>query len=233
MSRPNAPSSSASSSISSPDSSPPFSPTSPAPSPAPSGLRHSLVEDALALLSGTGLIALAVSMFQHAQLLSGGTAGIAFLLHYNLGVGFGPVFFVLNLPFYALAWRRMERAFLLKTMAAVALLSVLTEVTPQFIRFQTLQPLYAALLGGVLLGVGFLILFRHRASLGGVGILAFYLQETRGWRAGHVQMAVDSLILLLALALAPLSQVLLSIAGAVVLNFTLAINHRAGRYIAN
>lgn len=201
--------------------------------PPHSALRHSHAEDALALLSGTALIALAVTLFQHAQLLSGGTAGLAFLLHYGMGWGFGPVFFVLNLPFYLLAWRRMDRAFLYKTMLAVALLSVLTEITPQFIRFEQLQPLYAALIGGVLLGVGFLILFRHRASLGGVGILAFWLQETRGWRAGHVQMAVDTLILLLALITAPLTQVALSVVGAVVLNLTLAINHRAGRYIAN
>jgi uncharacterized membrane-anchored protein YitT (DUF2179 family) len=66
-----------------------------------------------------------------------------------------------------------------------------------------------------------------------VGILAFWLQQTRGWRAGHVQMAVDGLILLAALATAPLVQVALSVAGALVLNLTLATNHRAGRYIAN
>ncbi len=193
---------------------------------------HSLAEDALALLSGTALIALAVALLQHAQLLSGGTAGIAFLLHYATGWGFGPVFFVLNLPFYLLAWRRMARAFLVKTMLAVALLSLLSELTPQLIVFEQVRPLYAALVGGVLLGVGFLILFRHRASLGGVGILAFWLQETRGWRAGHVQMAVDALILLLALTQVPLPQVALSVVGAVVLNLTLAIILRADRYMA-
>lgn len=195
-------------------------------------LHHSVFEDALALLSGTALIALSVTLFQQAQLLSGGTAGIAFLLHYATGWKFGVVFFVLNLPFYALAWRRMERAFLIKTMTAVALVSALSELTPQFIRFEFVQPLYAALVGGVMLGVGFLILFRHRASLGGVGILAFYLQETRGWRAGHVQMAVDTLILMLALWSSSLDKVALSVVAAVVLNLTLSINHRAGRYIA-
>lgn len=198
-----------------------------------SSLRHSKAEDALALLSGTALIALAVALFQHAELLSGGMAGLAFLIHYGTGWGFGPVFFVLNLPFYFLAWRRMERAFLVKTMLAVALLSFLTELMPHLITFDMVRPLYAAVIGGMLLGVGFLILFRHRASLGGVGILAFYLQETRGWRAGHVQMGVDGLILLLALMSAPLLQVALSVAGVIVLNLTLAINHRAGRYISH
>jgi hypothetical protein len=46
-------------------------------------------------------------------------------------------------------------------------------------------------------------------------------------------MAVDALILLAALATAPLPQVALSVVGAVMLNLTLAINHRAGRYLAN
>jgi uncharacterized membrane-anchored protein YitT (DUF2179 family) len=127
----------------------------------------------------------------------------------------------------------MPRAFLVKTIIAVALLSLLTEITPRCIDVGTVQPLYAAVIGGVLLGVGFLILFRHRASLGGVGILAYWLQETRGWRAGHVQMATDGLVLLLALLTLPLPQVALSVIGAVVLNLTLIVNHKAGRYMAH
>ncbi|MFM2059361.1 MAG: hypothetical protein RLY71_3746, partial [Pseudomonadota bacterium] len=38
--------------------------------------RHTLFEDAQALLTGTLLIALAVLMYRHAGLLSGGTAGL-------------------------------------------------------------------------------------------------------------------------------------------------------------
>ena len=38
------------------------------------------------------------------------------------------------------------------------------------------------------------MLFRHRASLGGVGIVALWLQQEKGWRAGKVQMAVDCAI---------------------------------------
>ena len=49
--------------------------------------------------------------------------------------------------------------------------------------------------GGLLVGNGLLVLIRHRASLGGLGVLAVYLQETRGWRAGTVQMLMDLVIL--------------------------------------
>lgn len=218
------------------DASPPNTPAEAAPAP-PSPVsdltRHSLTEDALALFSATLLIALGVAIYSRDHLLSGGMAGLAFLLHYATGYSFGKVFFVLNLPFYVLAWRQMDRAFVLKTMTAVALLSVMTEITPQLVSFETLHPAYAAVLGGLLMGVGFLMLFRHRASLGGIGILAFYLQESRGWKAGHIQMAVDCVIVLLALWTAPMSHVALSIGGAVMLNLILTMNHRKDRYIAS
>lgn len=194
--------------------------------------RHTLLDDAQALVIGTLLIALGVAMFRHAGLLTGGTAGIAFLLHYASGVGFGAFFFVLNLPFYWIAWRRMGRVFTAKTFAAVALLSVFTELQPFVLRFDLLQPLYAALMGGLLAGAGFLILFRHQASLGGMGIVALLLQQDRGWRAGHVQMVVDVFILIAGLYLVDPLRIGYSLVGALALNMTLAVNHKPGRYVA-
>jgi uncharacterized membrane-anchored protein YitT (DUF2179 family) len=70
-------------------------------------LRHSRLEDIQALAIGTLLVALGVTLFQHAGLLSGGTAGIAFLLHYVGGWSFGVAYFVINLPFYWIAWKHM------------------------------------------------------------------------------------------------------------------------------
>ncbi len=194
--------------------------------------RHSALEDAMALLLGTAAMALGIAMFQHAGLLAGGTAGLAFLLHYASGLPFGPVFFAINLPFYWLAWRHLGHAFTLKTFAAVALLSIETETLPRLVGFAQLQPLYAALMGGTLIGMGMLALFRHQASIGGVGIVAIVLQEKRGWRAGTLQMALDCSIVALAFAVVAPTQVLLSVAGAVALNLVLAINHRPGRYVA-
>lgn len=194
--------------------------------------RHTVFEDAQALVTGTLFIALGVALFKHVGLLTGGTAGLAFLLHYATGWSFGAVFFVLNLPFYWLAWRRMGAAFTVKTFVAVALLSVFTELQPWVIGFQALTPAYAAVMGGLLMGAGFLMLFRHRASLGGVGILALYLQDSRGWRAGKVQMAIDCAIVAAAFAIVDPQRVVYSVVGAVALNLILAINHKPGRYIA-
>ena len=193
--------------------------------------KHSRSEDALAIVSGTLLISVGIAFFTTAGLLTGGTAGLAFLLHYATGIGFGPLFFVLNLPFYWLAWRKLGVAFTVKTFIAVALLSALTTLQPQLLAFASLQPVYAALVGGLITGTGFLILFRHKCSLGGVGVLARWLQDRFGWRAGQVQMGVDCAIVLLALVSIEPMRVVYSIIGAVALNIVLAINHRPGRYL--
>ncbi|MGJ0534805.1 MAG: YitT family protein [Methylocystis sp.] len=194
-------------------------------------IRHPLWEDALALLMGTAMVALGIAFYAHAGLLTGGTVGLAFLLKYLLGWSFGWSFFLINLPFYGLAIWRMGWKFTLRTVCAVGLVSLLAELTPQWVAFAQLNVLYAALFGGFAMGLGLLMLFRHRASLGGVNILALYLQERYGLRAGKVQMGIDAAIVLAAVFSVPLDKVALSVLGALALNMVLAINHRAGRYM--
>lgn len=194
--------------------------------------RHSVAEDVQALVIGTLLVALAVSMFRHGGLLSGGTVGIAFLIHYLGGWSFGVVYFVMNLPFYWLAWRHMGPAFTMKTFAAVGLLSLTSDWLAHHLSFGRLEPWLAAVLGGVLLGNGFLILFRHQASLGGTGVLALLLQKTRGWRAGHVQLAIDAVIVAAAVVSVSWQRIALSVLAVTVLNLVIATNHRPGRYVA-
>lgn len=212
---------------------PPPAPGSAPPDPVATPLaRHRPHEDVQALLTGTLFVALGVLMYRHAGLLTGGTAGLAFLTHYASGVDFGLAFFCINLPFYAFAWRRMGAAFTLKTFAAVALLSLWVHYLPQVLAFERLATPLAVVLGGLLMGAGMLMLFRHKASLGGLNVLVLYLQERMGWRAGKVQMLFDSLIVLGALWVVNGERVGWSVLGAVVLNMTLAINHRPGRYMA-
>lgn len=198
---------------------------------APPLLRHRPYEDLLALLTGTLFPALGIVMFRQAGLLTGGTTGVAFLVHYATHWNLGLVLFVVNTPFYILAWRRMGPQFTLKTVSAVALLSAWVNVLPLCIGFTLPSAPFTAILGGLMMGTGILILFRHHASLGGFNILALYLQEHRGWRAGKVQMALDLAILVAAFASVDWRQVALSVLGALVLNQVLTTNHQPGRYL--
>lgn len=194
--------------------------------------RHSAFEDIQALVTGTLLVSLGVALLGEARLITGGTVGIAFLLHYLTGIGFGPLFFAINLPFYWLAVRKMGWRFTLKTFGAVGLLSVFSGMVPRVIEVVQLNALYAAVMGGLLCGVGLLVLFRHRASLGGINVLVLWIQERWGLRAGYVQLALDSAVMLLSIPLISLSSVAISLLGAAALNLILATNHRPGRYMA-
>lgn len=197
-----------------------------------SPVRHSRLDDAQGLFAGTMMVSLGILMLSKAGLLAGGTAGIAFLMHYAAGWNFGLTFFLLNLPFYWLAVRKLGVAFTIKTFLAVAAVSGLTEIQPRLIDLSHVDPIWGAVLGGILIGTGMLVLFRHRASLGGVGILALFLQDRFGWRAGWVQLAIDMVILAASFFVAEPFVILCSVLGAVTLNLVLAINHRKDRYIA-
>ena len=210
--------------------SPAESSNSSAPGPVVS-LRHGTYEDAQALFSGTLFVAMALMLFNQAGLLIGSTAGMAFLLHYVTDISFGKLFFVVNLPFYWFAWTRMGREFTLKTFVSVALLSLLTELFPHVMQVSYINPLFASLLGGLLLGTGCLFLARHRSSLGGATIVSLYMQNRYGVRAGKVQLAIDCVVLLLALFVVPLERVFYSVLATVVMGVFLWISHRPGRYV--
>ena len=192
--------------------------------------QHTWFEDAQAIFTGTLFVSLALILFGQAGLLTGGTAGAAFVLHYATGVSLGKLFFLINLPFYWFAWQRMGREFTIKTFVAISFLSAMAEWSPRLFAIERLHPAYAAVLGGLLLGSGCLFLARHRASLGGATIVSLYLQRSRGWRAGMVQMGMDCTIVLLALTVVDPVRVAYSVLAAVVMNLFIAVNHRPGRY---
>lgn len=191
---------------------------------------HRPYEDVAAILTGTLMVALGVNFYSTAGLLTGGTAGLALLLGHATGLEFGEVFFVINLPFYYLAVRRMGWKLAVRTFLAVLLVSLLSKLTALSVSMGHLDPIFAAVTGGALTGIGLLILFRHQASLGGINILALYLQERHDLRAGYVQLGIDALIVLASLFVLDLERLALSLLGASVLNLALAMNHRPGRY---
>lgn len=194
--------------------------------------RHSHFEDFQALFTGTLFVALGVALFKQVGMVTGGTVGIAFLLHYATTLPFGALFFCINLPFYWLAYRRMGLAFTVKTLLAVSFMATVAEALPRFITFAQINVWFAAIVGGLLIGTGMLILFRHKSSLGGLNVLVLYLQDKHGWRAGYVQAGLDAAILLASLAFVSPERIGMSLVGMAAMNAALIVNHRPGRYVA-
>ncbi|MBS98940.1 MAG: membrane protein [Oceanospirillaceae bacterium] len=152
----------------------------------------------LSILEGCLLVALGIHLLNSSNLLISGTAGLGLTLQHVTGLTFGQLFFILNLPFYLLAIRYMGWSFTLRTFTAVSLLALLSELMRRWLDFTVVQPAMAAVLGGLLVGFGLIILFRHQASLGGINILAMYLERRFDIHAGKTTLACDILILALA-----------------------------------
>ena len=66
---------------------------------------HSLIDDIQGISLGVFLAGIGLHMLTTLGLITGQTAGIAVIISYLTGFSFGIVFFFVNLPFYARAWR--------------------------------------------------------------------------------------------------------------------------------
>ncbi len=193
-------------------------------------LQHSYMDDSIALFSGTLFVGITLILYEQAGLLTGSTAGIAFVIHYATGWSFSLVYFLINLPFYWFAWRYLGRAFALKTFICVGMLALMTFVVPRYLHIDYLHPMFASIAGGLMLGTGILFLARHQSSLGGATIISLYLQEKFAMSAGKVQMWIDCIVVAFAFGVMPYQQVLWSILAAIIMGVFLALNHRPGRY---
>ena len=193
---------------------------------------HSALDDVQGIGLGIFMCGLGLHVLTHAGLITGQTAGIAVILSYLTGWSFGAVFFVINLPFYWLALRRLGLEFTLKSLASVTLLSGLSALLPGWWSIGEMTTPLAALIFGAVTGVGLLAMFRHNGSLGGMGVVALLIQDRTGFRAGYVQLIADAAIFGIGLLLFPPGVILWSLLGAVVLNLVIAFNHRRDRYIA-
>jgi uncharacterized membrane-anchored protein YitT (DUF2179 family) len=188
------------------------------------------VDDVQAVGAAVVMASLGLALLNSAGLMTGGTPGLGFLLSYATGMPLGAALFLVNLPFYFLGWRGMGARFTLKTLGAVSALALGVEAVRHVLVVHT-APMYAAVAGGVLIGTGLLVMFRHKASFGGINILALFLQKRLGWPAGKVQMVIDLGILMGALFIMDVQRVGWSVLGSISVNAILVWNHRPGRYL--
>ncbi|MBD7958211.1 YitT family protein [Microbacterium sp. Sa4CUA7] len=183
------------------------------------------------MLTGTFVASFGLYLLDASEAVTGGTAGLSLLLGFATGWPFPLLFALINVPFAVLAVWKRGWEFTLRTVIAIGLVSAFSVVHENLFQIAALNPVYGALAGNLMAGVGLLIVFRHGGSLGGFNIIALIVQDATGFRAGWTLMIFDLAVVLAALLVVPLPNVLLSALGAVLLNLVLALNHRPGRYI--
>lgn len=179
-----------------------------------------------AIIEGCFLAALGLFFLQSSDLLVGGTAGIAAISNKAFTLTLGTWFFLVNAPFFIVALKQMGKSFTVKSMIGIALVSVLTDTLSLLITIDSIPIWLASFIGGGLIGIGLLILFRHNTSLGGVNILALYVEKKYGVHSGKVILATDMIVVLLALNFYPLEQIAYSMIGFFVLTSVIGRYHK-------
>ncbi|TIX51883.1 YitT family protein [Alteraurantiacibacter aquimixticola] len=195
--------------------------------------EHSLLEDVYAMGTGCILLALGLVLMEAAGIATAGVAGIALLVSYHVPLDVGVLFFLFNLPFLALAMTALGREFVIKTAVAIVLIFAMVALTQKAMEIGHVHPAFAALAGGTAAGVGILALLRHNTGVGGVNIIAVYLQKRHGWNVGRLHILFDGAILIAAFVTLEFEAWFWSMVSMLAISFVLVAYHKPGRYMGH
>ena len=148
---------------------------------------------------GSALFALGFAVFlQPNGMNSGGISGLAMVIVELLGVGsVGVISIVINLPLFLLGGIKIGKRFFFGSLLGMILSSVLIDAISVFPMPQ-MEPLIAAIYGGVVCGLGLGIVFMSGTSTGGSDILVRLLKlKYRNVPIGQISMSFDAIVVVL------------------------------------
>lgn len=155
----------------------------------------------LFIIIGCALCSLSYTLFliPH-QVVPGGIAGIAMILHFLYKSPVGIVTIVLNIPLFIVALRILGFGYGLKSVIAILLTNVMVDLSIYTLRIQspTGNAILASLYGGILLGLGLGFVFRGGASTGGSDIIGQIINRYTNLSTGMGIMLVDIVVITLA-----------------------------------
>jgi uncharacterized membrane-anchored protein YitT (DUF2179 family) len=164
---------------------------------------------------GVSFMALSMVWFLDPYKVSaGGVSGIAIVLRRAIGIPLGMTMLVLNIPLFLLGVKMLGRKFGVRTLYGFVMFSLLTDFIYEIV-YKTLlhrnnyllsdpstvdvlgdlDPLLAAIFGGILLGFGLGLVFRGQGSTAGSDIVAQIAVKYRIATAGQTFMVFDFIVI--------------------------------------
>ena len=150
----------------------------------------------LSLISGGSIIcAVAVNgILIPKGFVSGGVTGLALVVHYLIPqLSVGLLYLLLNIPLFALGWKYVGRRFFLYSLVGTLIFSLAVEWVSFHVPIQ--DKILAALLAGIIMGIGTGIVLRSAGSSGGTDILSVLILMRFSVRLGNTVLAFNSAVL--------------------------------------
>lgn len=159
---------------------------------------RNFILDAVVMTLGAMVYAVCVNAFTAPNnIAAGGVTGIATMLQYVFGTPIGLMVFLINLPI--VIWGMVEIGYklVIKTLAAVALSSVMIDIFANFVPAYRGDPILVAIFAGVCEGIGLSLTFTRGATTGGTDMVARLLgRRLPQFSMGKLMLAVDGLVVL-------------------------------------
>lgn len=139
-----------------------------------------------------------VSFLSPNHIATGGTAGLAIVLHSVVNLSIGVLMALVNIPLIIIGWKYLGKKFALKTVICILLIVVFVDLFAQVFKTPNLSTnlMLAALYGGVSVGSGLGLIFKGGASAGGGTILAKIISTKTNLKTSSVILILDALVVI-------------------------------------
>ena len=163
-----------------------------------------LAQDYLWIALGSVLYSISFNWFYVPnQIGFGGLTALGMILnHLSPAVPIGTVVLILNIPIFILGWKFLGGHTLVSSLFAMAATSVLVDLISAVYTFPPMDPMLAAIFGGVSLGLSLGIIFSKGATTGGTDLIARLLKLPFAWLPMGKLLLVVDLSMLLAVSVA-------------------------------
>ncbi len=147
---------------------------------------------------GSVIAAIGINGFfipQH--LLSSGIGGVAIMIYYATGLPVGTGNFIMNIPVLIACYRFMGRRYTILAIIGTIMYSALIDATSFFADFNLIHdPMTAAIMGGILNGIGMGIIYRYNGNTGGLDVIGAIAKKFYNLEMGNVVMGLNTFVLM-------------------------------------
>ena len=163
--------------------------------------KWKMLADVVKILVGCALFGVGFNMFLEPNHMNGGgLSGLAMIAVHWIGnptISIGTVTMLINIPLFIIGGWKIGKKFFFSSLLGMIALSVAIDATSMLPALQV-DPLLAALYGGVLGGLGLGLVFTTGATTGGSDIIVRFLK--RRWRnvpIGTINIIFDAIVVAL------------------------------------
>lgn len=128
------------------------------------------------------------------NIIDGGIVGISIILSYLTKLNLGLLIFVINIPFFLLAFSKIGKKFVIQTFYAIGMLSLFLNMFSMYNHPVSNDLLLSTVFGGIVLGTGVGLVLKNEGSLDGTEIMSLVLSKKFGFSVGEWIMTFNIFI---------------------------------------